>query len=136
MIDKLKDFLKTYLSGNKVPINVRVPEELHKLLEAKYKAMSPNFTKFEFADFIRIALSVEVMPELLKSELQNSNDWITQEGKECMELHFKNKVEKLQAIKEVAEYAIEKTSEFRDLITNAEVEYLNDVNTKISEELN
>lgn len=109
------------------PFNLRMPKELKNTIELKAKN-----EKFEVAEFTRAVLTFSVLPEILQSELKNEAcDWITKQGKNSIEVHFGEKINKLKQIIENATFAIEETQKLQQKFIDAEVECLNKISEKL-----
>src|SRR5574344_2694896 len=127
MYKQLTKFIKENMQSNSEPFNLRMPKELKNTIELKAKK-----EKLEVAEFTRAVLTFSVLPEILQSELsEEACEWITKQGKDSIEVHFGEKIQKLRQIIDNATFAIEETQKLQQKFIDAEVKCLNKICEKI-----
>lgn len=135
MIKLIDNFLKEIMQGNRNRVAIRIPPELEDLL--KEKALSAGYKSDEFPIFLRETLASAVLPEILKSELVEVNSaWFLNEGSSALELNIGKSSAKLEKIKQLASHGLDSYTKFFDDLLQAEVKLKNEMNDKISKELN
>ena len=73
-----------------------------------------------------------ILPENLDSELKKVTcELITKQGKNSIEIHFEVKIKMLKEITAMASYAIEETEKLQQKFIEIEVEYMNNINSKL-----
>ena len=84
-------------------------------------------------DYVRAIMLNSILHEILDSELKKVTcEWITKQGKDSIEIHFGEKIKRLKEIVEIASYAIEETEKLQQKFLDVEVEYMNNINSKMS----
>ena len=84
-------------------------------------------------DYVRAIMLNSILPEILDSELKKVTcEWITKQGKDSIEIHFGEKIKRLKEIVEIASYAIEETEKLQQKFLDVEVEYMNNINSKMN----
>lgn len=131
MNKEIYTFIKKIMPVNPSRKTLRFPAELEKILEAESKK-----DNVDVVELMRNIMILYCLPDILDSELKKeAMEWITTQGKDCIEIHFGDKIAKLHKIKELADFAIEETEKIQQKFLAAEVEGLNNINNKISKEL-
>ena len=99
---------------------------LKKPLEKKAKSL-----RLPLPDYVRAIMLNSILPEILDSELKKVTcEWITTQGKDSIEIHFGEKIKRLKEIVEIASYAIEETEKLQQKFIDAELEYMNTLNSR------
>jgi len=130
MHQEIEKFLKESMKGNKDPLNVRIPPELHQFLIEKAQKEG-----VEMPILIRTSLAMAVLPEMLESYLKaEMRQWISQNCESGLEFHLQRKREKLSTVTMLAKYASVEINKFLEKMLEAECECLNKINDKIFEE--
>ncbi len=128
MYKKIINFIKNNMGSNTEQLSLRIPRELQKHLKKKAKIL-----RLQLPDYVRTIMANDILPEILDSELKNeTGEWITKQGKESIEIHFEEKIKKLKEITEIASYAISETEKLQQKFIDAEVEYMNNINSKMN----
>ncbi len=126
----LNTFIET-LEGKKVHATTRVSPDVDKLLIKKAKELG-----MEPSEYIRCVLTLHVLPELLRqSLLKESKKMIIRQPKDAIELHYGEIGSQYKNIKELSEFAEQSVRDFVGEIAQSEVNCLNKINTKMSNEL-
>lgn len=114
--------------SNTEQFSMRIPNDLKKTLEKKAKLL-----RLSLPDYVRAIITNELLPEILESYLkQVACEWITKQGKDSIEIHLGEKIKRLKTVIEIASYAIEETEKLQQKFINAEVEYMNNINSKMN----
>ena len=70
---------------------------------------------------------------MLDSELKKVTcEWVTKQGKDSIEIHFGEKIKRLKEIVDIASYAIGETEKLQQKFLDVEVEYMNNINSKMN----
>ncbi|MBR1424815.1 hypothetical protein IJ579_04550 [bacterium] len=127
MYKKIVNFIKNNMNSNTEQFSMRIPSDLKKPLEKKAKSL-----RLPLPDYVRAIMLNSILPEVLDSELKEVTcEWITKQGKDSIEIHFGEKIKRLKEIVEIASYAIEETEKLQQKFIDIEVEYLNEINSKL-----
>ena len=127
MYKKIVNFIKNNMNSNTEQFSMRIPNDLKKPLEKKAKSL-----RLPLPDYIRAIMLNSILPEILDSELRKVTcEWITSQGKDSIEIHFGEKIKRLKEIAEIASYAIEETEKLQQNFLDVEVEYMNNINSKL-----
>ena len=127
MYKKIVNFIKNNMNSNTEQFSMRIPSDLKKPLEKKAKSL-----RLPLPDYVRAIMLNSILPEILDSELKKVTcEWITTQGKDSIEIHFGEKIKRLKEIVEIASYAIEETEKLQQKFIDIEVEYLNEINSKL-----
>ncbi len=95
--------------------------------------LNANKQEKPLPNYVRAIMANDILPEILDSELKNeTGEWITKQGKDSIEIHFEEKIKKLKEIIEIASYAISETEKLQQKFIDAEVEYMNNINSKMN----
>ena len=128
MYKKITKFVKNNMNSNTEQFSMRIPNDLKKPLEKKAKSL-----RLPLPDYVRAIMMNSILHEILDSELKEVTcEWITKQGKDSIEIHFGEKIKKLREIVEIASYAIEETEKLQKTFLDAEVEYMNKINSKMN----
>lgn len=77
-------------------------------------------------------MAYAILPEVLESDLRKvACEWITKQGKSSIEVHFDTKVKKLTEILDLTSYALNETERLQQKFIDAEVEYMNNINSQL-----
>jgi hypothetical protein len=127
MYKKIVNFIKNNLNSNTEQFSMRIPNDLKKPLTKKAKSL-----RLPLPDYVRAIMLNSILPEILDSELKKVTcEWITSQGKDSIEIHFGEKIKRLKEIAEIASYAIEETEKLQQNFLDVEVEYMNNINSKL-----
>ena len=127
MYKKLAKFIKNNMESNTEQFSMRIPKDLKKYLEIKAKSL-----KLPFPDYVRAIMAYAILPEILESDLRKvACEWITKLGKSSIEVHFDTKVKKLTEILDLTSYALNETERLQQKFIDAEVEYMNNINSQL-----
>ncbi len=127
MYKKLVNFIKNNMLSNTEQFSMRIPNDLKKTLEKKAKLL-----RLSLPDYVRAIMLNSILPEILDSELKKVTcEWITKQGKNSIEIHFEEKIKMLKEITAMASYAIEETEKLQQKFIEIEVEYMNNINSKL-----
>lgn len=127
MYKKLVNFIKNNMQSNTEQFSMRLPNDLKKTLEKKAKLL-----KLPLPDYVRAIMLNSILPEILDSELKEvTGEWITKQGKNSIEIHFEEKIKRFKEIIKIASYAIEETEKLQQKFVEIEVEYMNNINSKL-----
>lgn len=127
MYKKLVNFIKNNMLSNTEQFSMRIPNDLKKTLEKKAKLL-----RLPLPDYVRAIMLNSILPEILDSELKKITcEWITKQGKNSIEIHFEEKIKMLKKITAMASYAIEETEKLQQKFIEIEVEYMNNINSKL-----
>ena len=127
MYKKIVNFIKNNMNSNTEQFSMRIPNDLKKPLTKKAKSL-----RLPLPDYVRAIMLNSILPEILDSELKKVTcEWITKQGKDSIEVHFGEKIKKLKEIVDIASYAIEETEKLQQKFIDIEVEYLNEINSKL-----
>ena len=127
MYKNIVNFIKNNMNSNTEQFSMRIPSDLKKPLEKKAKSL-----RLPLPDYVRTIMLNSILPEILDSELKKVTcEWITKQGKDSIEIHFGEKIKKLKEIVDIASYAIEETEKLQQKFIDIEVEYLNEINSKL-----
>ena len=127
MYKKIVNFIKSNMNSNTEQFSMRIPSDLKKPLTKKAKSL-----RLPLPDYVRAIMLNSILPEVLDSELEKVTcEWITKQGKDSIEIHFGEKIKKLKEIVDIASYAIEETEKLQQKFIDIEVEYLNEINSKL-----
>ncbi len=127
MYKNIVNFIKNNMNSNTEQFSMRIPNDLKKPLEKKAKSL-----RLPLPDYVRTIMLNSILPEILDSELKKVTcEWITKQGKDSIEIHFGEKIKKLKEIVDIASYAIEETEKLQQKFIDIEVEYLNEINSKL-----
>jgi len=128
MYKKLVNFIKNNMGSNTEQLSLRIPRGLQRLIKKKTKTL-----RMPIPDYIRAIVVNDILPEILEFELKKVTcEWITKQGKDSIEIHFDEKIKILKEIIAMASYAIEETEKLQEKFIDAEVEYMNNINSKIN----
>ena len=115
------------MNSNTEQFSMRIPNDLKKPLTKKAKSL-----RLPLPDYVRAIMLNSILPEILDSELKKVTcEWITSQGKDSIEIHFGEKIKRLKEIAEIASYAIEETEKLQQNFLDVEVEYMNNINSKL-----
>ncbi len=127
MYKKIVNFIKNNMNSNTEQFSMRIPNDLKKPLEKKAKSL-----RLPLPDYVRAIMLNSILPEVLDSELKKVTcEWITKQGKDSIEIHFGEKIKNLKEIVDIASYVIEETEKLQQKFIDIEVEYLNEINSKL-----
>ena len=127
MYKNIVNFIKNNMNSNTEQFSMRIPSDLKKPLEKKAKSL-----RLPLPDYVRTIMLNSILPEILDSELKKVTcEWITKQGKDSIEIHFGEKIKRLKEIVDIASYAIEETEKLQQKFIDIEVEYLNEINSKL-----
>ncbi len=127
MYKKIINFIKNNMNSNTEQFSMRIPNDLKKPLTKKAKSL-----RLPLPDYVRAIMLNSILPEILDSELKKVTcEWITKQGKDSIEIHFEEKIKRLKEIVDIASYAIEETEKLQQKFIDIEVEYLNEINSKL-----
>lgn len=127
MYKKIVNFIKNNMNSNTEQFSMRIPNDLKKPLTKKAKSL-----RLPLPDYVRAIMLNSILPEILDSELKKVTcEWITSQGKDSIEIHFGEKIKRLKEIAEIAFYAIEETEKLQQNFLDVEVEYMNNINSKL-----
>lgn len=127
MYKKLVNFIKNNMLSNTEQFSMRIPNDLKKTLEKKAKLL-----RLPLPDYVRAIMLNSILPEILDSELKKVTcEWITKQGKNSIEIHFEEKIKMLKEITAMASDAIEETEKLQQKFIEIEVEYMNNINSKL-----
>ncbi len=127
MYKKLAKFIKNNMESNTELFSMRIPKDLKKYLEKKAKSL-----KLPLPDYLRAIMAYAILPEVLESDLRKvACEWITKQGKSSIEVHFDTKVKKLTEILDLTSYALNETERLQQKFIDAEVEYMNNINSQL-----
>jgi len=128
MYKKIVNFIKNNMNSNTEQFSMRIPNDLKKPLEKKAKSL-----RLPLPDYVRAIMLNSILPEILDSELKEVTcEWITTQGKDSVEIHFGEKIKRLNEIAQITSYAIEETEKLQQKFIDIEVEYLNKINSKMN----
>ena len=128
MYKKIVNFIKNNMNSNTEQFSMRIPRDLKKPLERKAKSL-----RLPLPDYVRTIMLNSILPEILDSELKKVTcEWVTKQGKDSIEVHFGEKIKRLKEIVEIASYAIEETEKLQQKFLDVEVEYMNNINSKMN----
>ncbi len=126
MYKKIVNFIKNNMNSNTEQFSMRIPSDLKKPLTKKAKSL-----RLPLPDYVRAIMLNSILPEILDSKLKKVTcEWITKQGKDSIEVHFGEKKKRLKEIIDIASYAIEETERLQQKFIDAEVEYLNTINSR------
>ena len=126
MYKKIVNFIKKNMNSNTEQFSMRIPSDLKKPLTKKAKSL-----RLPLPDYVRAIMLNSILPEILDSKLKKVTcEWITKQGKDSIEVHFGEKKKRLKEIIDIASYAIEETERLQQKFIDAEVEYLNTINSR------
>ena len=127
MYKKLIKFIKNNMDSKSEQFSIRIPKDLKNILVKGSKTQ-----RLPLPDYVRAIMLNSILPEILDSELKKVTcEWITKQGKDSVEVHFGEKIKRLQEIAQIASYAIEETEKLQQKFIDIEVEYLNEINSKL-----
>ena len=127
MYKNIVNFIKNNMNSNTEQFSMRIPNDLKKPLTKKAKSL-----RLPLPDYVRAIMLNSILPEILDSELKKVTcEWITKQGKDSIEIHFGEKIKRLKEIAEIASYAIEETEKLQKKFLDVEVEYMNNINSKL-----
>ena len=127
MYKKLIKFIKNNMDSKSEQFSIRIPKDLKNILVKGSKTQ-----RLPLPDYVRAIIVNSILPEILDSELKKVTcEWITKQGKDSIEIHFGEKIKKLKEIVDIASYAIEETEKLQQKFIDIEVEYLNEINSKL-----
>ena len=116
------------MDSNTQQLCFRLSKNLKKHLEKKAKSL-----RMPFPDFIRTVMLNSILPEFLETKLKTELcEWITKQGKNSMEIHITKRINKLEEIANLANFAITETKKLQQKYIDIEVDYMNNINSKIS----
>lgn len=120
-------FIKNNMSSNTELISFRIPKEMKHLILKKLKER-----QISFPDYIRAIIIIDLFPEILMSNLRAiASEWITKQGQDSIEICFSEKIRLLNSIIEKASFAANETKNLQKKFIEAEVEYLDAINSSI-----
>ena len=127
MFKKLIKFIKNNMDSKSEQFSIRIPKDLKNILVKGSKTQ-----RLPLPDYVRSIIVNSILPEILDSELKKVTcEWITKQGKNSIEVHFGEKIKRLKEIVDIASYAIEETEKLQQKFIDIEVEYLNEINSKL-----
>jgi len=127
MFKKLIKFIKNNMDSKSEQFSIRIPKDLKNIL-----VKGSKIQRLPLPDYVRAIIVNSILPEILDSELKKVTcEWITKQGKNSIEVHFGEKIKRLQEIAQIASYAIEETEKLQQKFIDIEVEYLNEINSKL-----
>lgn len=127
MYKKLIKFIKNNMDSKSEQFSIRIPKDLKNILVKGSKTQ-----RLPLPDYVRAIIVNSILPEILETELKKVTcEWITKQGKNSIEVHFGEKIKRLQEIAQIASYAIEETEKLQQKFIDIEVEYLNEINSKL-----
>ena len=127
MYKKLIKFIKNNMDSKSEQFSIRIPKDLKNILVKGSKTQ-----RLPLPDYVRAIIVNSILPEILDSELKKVTcEWIIKQGKDSIEVHFVEKIKKLKEIAQIASYAIEETEKLQQKFIDIEVEYLNEINSKL-----
>ena len=127
MFKKLIKFIKNNMDSKSEQFSIRIPKNLKNILVKGSKTQ-----RLPLPDYVRAIIVNSILPEILDSELKKVTcEWITKQGKDSIEIHFGEKIKRLKEIVEIASYAIEETEKLQQKFIDAELEYMNTLNSKM-----
>jgi len=127
MYKKLVKFIKNNMQSNSEQFCMRIPKDLKKILK-----MSAKSQRISLPDYVRAIIAGAILPDMLNTQLKELTcEWITKQGKDSIEIHFGEKIKRLKEIVEIASYAIEETEKLQQKFLDVEVEYMNNINSKL-----
>ena len=127
MFKKLTKFIKNNMDSKSEQFSIRIPKDLKNILIRCSKTQ-----RLPLPDYVRAIIVNSILPEILDSELKKVTcEWITKQGKDSIEVHFGEKIKRLKEIAQIASYAIEETEKLQQKFIDIEVEYLNEINSKL-----
>jgi len=127
MYKKLIKFIKNNMDSKSEQFSIRIPKDLKNILVKGSKTQ-----RLPLPDYVRSIIVNSILPEILDSELKKVTcEWITKQGKDSVEIHFGEKIKRLKEIAQIASYAIEETEKLQQKFIDIEVEYLNEINSKL-----
>ena len=127
MYKKLIKFIKNNMNSKSEQFSIRIPKDLKNILVKGSKTQ-----RLPLPDYVRAIVVNSILPEILDSELKKVTcEWITKQGKDSIEIHFGEKIKRLKEIVDIASYAIEETEKLQQKFIDIEVEYLNEINSKL-----
>ncbi len=128
MYKKIVNFIKNNMNSNTEQFSIRIPSDLKKPLERKAKSL-----RLPLPDYVRAIMLNSVISEILDSELKKVTcEWITKQGKDSIEIHFGEKIKRLKEIAEITFHAIEETEKLQQKFVDAELEYMNTLDSKMN----
>ena len=128
MYKKIVNFIKNNMNSNTEQFSMRIPNDLKKPLTKKAKSL-----RLPLPDYVRAIMLNSILPEVLDSELKKVTcEWVTKQGKDSIEVHFGEKIKRLKEIVDIASYTIEETEKLQQKFIDAELEYMNTLNSKMS----
>lgn len=132
MYKKIIKFIKNNMKSKTEQFSIRIPKDLKRHIEKQSKIL-----RLSLPDYVRAIITNELLPEILESDLKEVTcEWITKQGKDSIEIHLGEKIKRLKTIIEIASYAIEETEKLQQKFINAEVEYMNNINSKMNTKRN
>ena len=126
MYKKLIKFIKNNMDSKSEQFSIRIPKDLKNILVKGSKTQ-----RLPLPDYVRAIVVNSILPEILDSELKKVTcEWITKQGKDSIEIHFGEKIKRLKEIAQIASYAIEETKKLQQKFIDAELEYMNTLNSR------
>lgn len=127
MYKKIIEFIKNNMSSNTELVCFRVPKEMKHLIDKKSADR-----QISFPDYIRSMLAIDLFSEILDSNLRViASEWITKQGQDSIEICFSEKINSLNSIIDKASFAVNETKNLQQKFIEAEVEYLDAINSSI-----
>ena len=128
MYKKIIKFIKNNMKSKTEQFSIRIPKDLKRHIEKQSKIL-----RLSLPDYVRAIITNELLPEILESDLKEVTcEWITKQGKDSIEIHLGEKIKRLKTVIEIASYAIEETEKLQQKFISAEVEYMNNINSKMN----
>ena len=128
MYKKLIKFIKNNMDSKSEQFSIRIPKDLKNILVKGSKIL-----RLPLPDYVRAIIVNSILPEILETELKKVTcEWITKQGKDSIEVHFGEKIKRLKEIVDIASYTIEETEKLQQKFIDAELEYMNTLNSKMS----
>ena len=128
MYKKIIKFIKNNMKSKTEQFSIRIPKDLKRHIEKQSKIL-----RLSLPDYVRAIITNELLPEILESDLKEVTcEWITKQGKDSIEIHLGEKIKRLKTVIEIASYAIEETEKLQQKFINAEVEYMNNIDSKMN----
>ena len=126
MYKKLIKFIKNNMDSKSEQFSIRIPKDLKSILVKGSKTQ-----RLPLPDYVRAIIVNSILPEILETELKKVTcEWITKRSKDSIEIHFGEKIKRLEEIVDIASYAIEETEKLQQKFLDAELEYMNTLNSR------
>ena len=120
-------FIKNNMDSKSEQFSIRIPKDLKNILIKGSKSCH-----IPLPDYVRAIVVNSILPEILETKLiAELCEWITKQGKDSMEIHIAKRIKKLKEIAELANFAITETEKLHQKFIDIEVDYMNNINSKI-----